>query len=845
LPSEYWYGFDTWEAVNVVTKISELGLSPEEAFVYYRQFVSLSQFGFYYLLSALHLGTGISVDVIMRYGPIVLSGLTSTLFYVFLKRREGFLVGLFGSTVIFVNPRLNERFSMLLRENYAYILMIALFVLLLLRDYGDKKFKPFFSITCILVLLGVIYSHPIATIICCATLGLYSTLHALNGNKNAFKELALILVTPILTILPFFSIMLNSYINFIEYNVMNGLNYMYLVIPIAILASFILYKKRSFFLTLTPTYLRFIVVVFSVFTITQVITFPLYFVGNPAYSDLSIDRFSSTLNALAVVGVFLSVFDPVHELLYIILATLSFILFASRIGFLVPLQRLAIYITFVQTYCAAAALNRISVLVQPKILNAQNSKVGRLDQIGGKEKVVFFIIIMVLPFLFVEAQAEVISDEVRYTGEDIASLRAFLEAVGENEVIIPHLKAEIPLYYLDAPKEMLVQTKEEKLWVRDTYTSNDLNLSLGSLPSSWENKTKLHVVSLSRYYYDEAFRDTLPFGGILEQVCDRDFWGTAVVFTFDLPFEKIDYQLRYVKYIAEASSEAILNGEDGGWDEMVRNPSNILELQSADGPYLQMAYTGVDSDGNSRIGFAYSTDGLTWEKGEKALIDQGYDNPFSVEVDGCLYLFCEREKDHQIVRFESSNGFNWGNEMTVSTGVTENRYLIREAPVIWFEEDKWKMVFSEVSADDESVEEGLVYAESDDGEDWKINPEFFNWEFFYLQENEEESIEKVLLDDIAITDDGYLFTGKYFSTYRWLEQKQGTASFFITSLDSRGAKMTPFTYEGYDDDGEKIDSVHPYTDPSTGMIKFIYVDNDRIGYYGMTEGMRIGDIRIW
>jgi len=278
---------------------------------------------------------------------------------------------------------------------------------------------------------------------------------------------------------------------------------------------------------------------------------------------------------------------------------------------------------------------------------------------------------------------------------------------------------------------------------------------------------------------------------------------------------------------------------------MVRNPSNIIEIQSVDGSYCQMAYTGVDSDGKSRIGFAYSSDGLTWEKGEGAVIEQGHDNPFLVEIEGRLYLFCEREEDHQIVRYESRDGFNWGNETMVSTGGAENKYLIREAPVIWYEEGKWKIVFTEISASEESVEEGLVYAESEDGEDWTINPEFFNWEFFYVQENEEANIEKVLLDDVVVTDDGYLFTGKYFSRYRWLEQKQGTASFFITSLESRGARMTPFTYEEYDEDGDKIDSVHPYTDPSTGEIKFTYIDNDCVGYYGVTEGIKIGNIRIW
>jgi len=57
--------------------------------------------------------------------------------------------------------------------------------------------------------------------------------------------------------------------------------------------------------------------------------------------------------------------------------------------------------------------------------------------------------------------------------------------------------------------------------------------------------------------------------------------------------------------------------------------------------------------------------------------------------------------------------------------------------------------------------------------------------------------------------------------------------------------MTPFTYKECDEDVDKIDSIHPYTDPSTGEIKFIYIDNDYLGYYGVTEGIKIGNISIW
>ena len=48
----------------------------------------------------------------------------------------------------------------------------------------------------------------------------------------------------------------------------------------------------------------------------------------------------------------------------------------------------------------------------------------------------------------------------------------------------------------------------------------------------------------------------------------------------------------------------------------------------------------------------------------------------------------------------------------------------------------------------------------------------------------EVEIEKVLLDDIVLLPEGYIFTGKYYNTPRWLTQDHGTASFYIECLEN-------------------------------------------------------------
>jgi len=188
------------------------------------------------------------------------------------------------------------------------------------------------------------------------------------------------------------------------------------------------------------------------------------------------------------------------------------------------------------------------------------------------------------------------------------------------------------------------------------------------------------------------------------------------------------------------------------------------------------------------------------------------------------------------------NGLNWVNESIILPSIENAKYEIRESPVVWIEDNIWKIVFTQISAQEDTIKEGLVYAESLDGKKWNIDIQKMNWEFFYDQHMEEVEIEKVLLDGVIIDKQGYLFTGKYFTKQKWLTQYCFTGSFYITCLESRGTHMKTYNYGDSPDMKIKIDSINAFINPVTNKTVFTFIDNSNRNEKGVTNGVYLGYI---
>ncbi|MHA1410616.1 MAG: hypothetical protein ACTSQY_09990 [Candidatus Odinarchaeia archaeon] len=449
-------------------------------------------------------------------------------------------------------------------------------------------------------------------------------------------------------------------------------------------------------------------------------------------------------------------------------------------------------------------------------------------------KVLGVIILLLLPSFVGEIKAITPPQKNSYTVDDVASLDCFMSTLREGDVILPHKKVERLLYYLDVPRDYVAVTLDEKEWVESTYESTSVNDSLKNIPESWKDVKRVHVVSLTNYYYD--YKDRLPFGSVLENTVKKQFIGSVIVYTFDIPFRKSSLFLSGIKNIENRGSKPIIEcGSSNSWDEYITSPSNIEKIENSS---FIIFYTGINDKGVSSIGYATSEDGKSWVKKSDAVIE-GFENPYVVVDNGILYLYCESCSDYNIVRYETKDLVNWSKAQFCFNVSLGSKYRIQESPIVWMEGDAWKMLFTETVFSESDYYCGLRYAESRDGINWEINKNRGIWLYFYdfrIWEN----VVKLLVDGVNKLEEGYLFTGKFYVSDKPGRMNVFTGSFWIYDLDSWSADLNPFNYTSIYREEGAIDSVHIWRNPLSNQTLIYYLDDGISQNHSITRGIQMG-----
>ena len=189
VPDTYWRGWDPWYNTPIVQTILDDGATPFEITETYGEVTALS--GFYYFIAALNSYTGIELYNISRYGGVCLSGLSCVLIFIIIQKREGLTSGLAGCLMFSLNPIFLKRFSMMLRENFAFIFLLTVLYFFLAYDF--RKVKKQLNISFIIVnalLLGIILSSHSLTPTFSYGLAALNLAYLLSTNRiNLFKEL--------------------------------------------------------------------------------------------------------------------------------------------------------------------------------------------------------------------------------------------------------------------------------------------------------------------------------------------------------------------------------------------------------------------------------------------------------------------------------------------------------------------------------------------------------------------------------------------------------------------------------------------------------------------------------
>ena len=154
-------------------------------------------------------------------------------------------------------------------------------------------------------------------------------------------------------------------------------------------------------------------------------------------------------------------------------------------------------------------------------------------------------------------------------------------------------------------------------------------------------------------------------------------------------------------------------GGAGAWDEHIREKVWIIE----DGGIFRMWYSGYDAtgQGTSKIGYATSTDGITWTRypGNPIISRPSQDqDPSVVKVSPTsYYMFVERD-DNYIDLFTSIDGISW------APYVNNPVKAAATSPVVWKEGTTWYMLYEEMGPPLFSIN----LATSTDGRTWIDSP---------------------------------------------------------------------------------------------------------------------------
>jgi fibronectin type 3 domain-containing protein len=169
----------------------------------------------------------------------------------------------------------------------------------------------------------------------------------------------------------------------------------------------------------------------------------------------------------------------------------------------------------------------------------------------------------------------------------------------------------------------------------------------------------------------------------------------------------------FTKFDTGLLTPVLSGGPPGSWDEIVREKVWVIQ----EGSTYKMWYVGHTPVGQStsKVGYATSTDGITWTKhpGNPVINRSTQDQDISVvrTASGAYYMYIE-VNNAWIDLMTSTDGINW---VANPTNPVRN---VAASPVVWQEGANWFMLYEEMQPPQLTIH----LATSPDGITWTDSP---------------------------------------------------------------------------------------------------------------------------
>ncbi|MCK4953237.1 hypothetical protein KAS14_05590 [Candidatus Bathyarchaeota archaeon] len=510
IPTSYWSGWDTWLNTPIVRVILQEGLNPWELVDRFQDNIGIS--GFYYFLTSLRASTGVELYTITRFSGPFLCGMMSVLSYLIVRRLEGARVGLLTSFFISINPFFIKRFSMTIRENFAYIFFLAILFLLVVGK--QKRQKDWTTRLCYTLPIGLflattLVAHSLTPIIIYSVFFL-QLVFFLFKDKNAYTiELTLALLLSLLLAIPYLKLLIQTFSWVISNQIIMKRE---IFILFTIIISFILVVFRIFYknarmhslkkLNFSKKQVRisvfflFIVLLLGAFnSVLFPKTFPVLGSYNP---PITLNMFSTFVLFLAVLSFIKTI--RLHNIVLSIAFIILLLMNLPNVNMAIPLFRLVIYISWLLAFVAAKGLKFIYDLFYFKLKISTNlSFLGRLFTTKKATPLTLGVILLILLSPIIAADILAVSKMYsNYTPEDIDSTLDFLNLLKENDVVVPQDWTQKILHYANMDMDKVISDKE-------LYSTNTLEKFSQIILTKYPNASRAFVFMIQKWVGRENF----------------------------------------------------------------------------------------------------------------------------------------------------------------------------------------------------------------------------------------------------------------------------------------------------------------------------------------------------
>jgi hypothetical protein len=530
IPDYYWKGYDPWLNTPIVQQILQKGINPFEIPEQYGETVALS--GFYYFLAGGSSYSGINLYYLNRYGGALSAGLVCMLLYVLISKYEGKKFGLIACIFLSLNPFFVERFSMALRENFAFIFLLIEIFLVVIRD-ENTNIHLNFNYTYVLlsgVFLSITLSaHSLTPIFSYGFVIIQMCRQYITKKFTAFKENLFAIILSVILSFTHLTSALSYFIDRVSTHWLLPFRD-YLVIGLVITTLIVVYllKKNPKIRILTSLQLskQLKNVLLGVLLLGALIAiifqkrFEFLGVWQP---PIELTDFSISVMPLAFIGFSIAILSQslpnfIDNFAFLLLSLLNL----TNLNIAFPQFRLLIYASVLLPYGA---------IIGTKAFCRSNSQLKTFKVKQNAVILCLLFVMLLFPFVILD-----ITDQQQaksyFNDHDIESAVTFTSLVTDSDIVIPQALTSYLLRHVNLDTDRIFHIVSNFTVDQTVYSITDYDEFVSYIKLYYPDIDRAMVFIISRYLSDSTYYT--PSIDMLERNAEKQHIGTVLVYYIHL-----------------------------------------------------------------------------------------------------------------------------------------------------------------------------------------------------------------------------------------------------------------------------------------------------------------------